>query len=61
MGLAERRIIRDFEENDLPGLKSQVEEAAGFPVAIEVHWDNLARPEKRTSLSKAGRRFISSR
>lgn len=42
MTLAERRILNDFETGHLPALKARVEEAAGFPVPMEIHWDTLA-------------------
>ena len=41
MGLTERRAAKEFETKDYPELKSRVEEAAGFPVEIEVVWDTL--------------------
>jgi hypothetical protein len=42
--LAERRIVSEFETGPYPALKTRVEEAAGFPVPMEVHWDTLAVP-----------------
>jgi hypothetical protein len=42
--LAQRRVVQDFETNQFPALKNQIEEAAGFPVPIEVNWDSLAVP-----------------
>jgi hypothetical protein len=44
MTLAERRIVSEFESGLYPALKTRVEEAAGFPVPIEVRWDTLAVP-----------------
>ena len=41
MGLAERRIVKDFQDNHLPALKKQVDETAGFEVPLEVNWDSL--------------------
>jgi len=49
MGLNERRTTHDFQTNELPGLQAQVDEAAGFKVPIEVHWDNLT-PEGEAHL-----------
>lgn len=46
MGLAERRITMDFQQNVFPGLKKQIDEAAGFEVPVEVDWENIAEPEK---------------
>jgi len=42
MGLAERRAIKDFQDNHLPMLQAEIHKAAGFPVPIEVTWDQLA-------------------
>ena len=44
MTLAERRVVKEFERDHLPALKTRVEEAAGFPVPLEVQWDTLAVP-----------------
>lgn len=44
MTLAERRMVNEFENGQFPALKNRVEEAAGFPVPLEVHWDSLAVP-----------------
>ena len=44
MTLAERRIVKDFETDRFPALRTRVEEAAGFPVPMEVQWDTLAVP-----------------
>jgi len=42
MGLAERRAIKDFQDNHLPKLQAEIHKAAGFPVPIEVNWEQLA-------------------
>jgi hypothetical protein len=42
MGLAERRAIKDFQDNHLPKLQADIHAAAGFPVPLEVTWDQLA-------------------
>ncbi len=42
MGLAERRSAERFKNEDYPGWKSQIDEAAGFDVPVEVNWDELA-------------------
>jgi hypothetical protein len=44
VNLAERRVATEFESNTYPALKARIEEAAGFPVPIEVKWDTLAAP-----------------
>jgi hypothetical protein len=40
--LAQRRVVQEFETNRFPALKSQLEEAAGLPIPLEVNWDSLA-------------------
>lgn len=49
MGLNERRVTHDFQTNELPGLQTRVDEAAGFNVPIEVNWDKLT-PEGESRL-----------
>jgi hypothetical protein len=43
MGLAERRATKDFQDNHLPGLTSEVHALAGFDVPIEIRWEQLAK------------------
>jgi hypothetical protein len=45
MGLAERRSVERFKNEDYPGWKSRIDEAAGFDVPIEVTWEELAVPD----------------
>lgn len=42
MGLAERRGAERFKNDDYPGWKSRIDEAAGFDVPVEVAWEELA-------------------
>ncbi|MEV7392207.1 MULTISPECIES: hypothetical protein [unclassified Streptomyces] len=42
MGLAERRSVERFKNDDYPGWKSRIDEAAGFEVPVEVAWQELA-------------------
>jgi hypothetical protein len=42
MGLAERRGAERFKNDDYPGWKSRIDQAAGFDVPVEVAWDELA-------------------
>jgi hypothetical protein len=42
MGLAERRGVERFKNEDYPGWKSRIDEAAGFEVPVEVAWEELA-------------------
>lgn len=41
LGLPERRGIAAFEERVLPGLRAEVNEAAGFELPIEIDWPNV--------------------
>jgi hypothetical protein len=54
MGLAEKRVVKDFETNVYPGLKKQIDETAGFEVTVEVRWDTLAKDDGYTHLWKEG-------
>jgi hypothetical protein len=42
MGLAERRGAERFKNDNYPGWKSRIDEAAGFEVPVEVNWEELA-------------------
>lgn len=42
MGLAERRGAERFKNDDFPGWKERIDEAAGFAVPVEVAWEELA-------------------
>lgn len=44
MGLAERRASMEFQEAVFPGLKSQIDKAAGFEVPMQIDWQSLAQP-----------------
>jgi hypothetical protein len=44
IGLAERRAIASYQQERFPGLEKAIQDAAGFPVAVEVAWDQLAVP-----------------
>ncbi|MBA3707892.1 MAG: hypothetical protein H0W83_03615 [Planctomycetes bacterium] len=41
MGLAERRASMQFQSEQFPKLKKEVDVAAGFEVPLEVDWDTL--------------------
>lgn len=45
MGLAERRALKDFQDNHLPALLAEIQRLAGFAVPVEANWDQLARPD----------------
>ena len=42
MGLAERRAVERFKNDDYPGWKSRIDQAAGFEVPVEVAWEELS-------------------
>lgn len=42
MGLAERRGAERFKNDDYPGWKARIDQAAGFEVQVEVIWEELA-------------------
>jgi hypothetical protein len=45
MGLAERRAVERFKNEDYPGWKQQIDGAAGFDVPVEVDWTELGVPD----------------
>jgi hypothetical protein len=45
MGLAERRATKEFQEKSLPGLKAEIEKLVGFPIAVDINWEQLARDD----------------
>ena len=49
MGLAERRALLEFQNDQLPALQARIEQAAGCPVTLEVDWDSIA-PEGESLL-----------
>lgn len=42
VGLAERRAIAAYRKSQYPALEKAIQDAAGFPVPVEVAWDQLA-------------------
>jgi hypothetical protein len=42
MGLAERRASKEFQDKHFPELRNELHKVAGFPVPLEVSWDQLA-------------------
>lgn len=44
VGLAERRAIAAYRESRYPAQEKAIQEAAGFPVPVEVAWDPLTIP-----------------
>ncbi|MDD5091645.1 MAG: hypothetical protein PHQ23_12110 [Candidatus Wallbacteria bacterium] len=45
MGLAEKRAVKEFQDNHLEPAKKALNDAAGFEVPLEVDWDAIAIPE----------------
>ena len=42
MGLAERRATKEFQDKSFPELKNEIHKLAGFPVPLDVLWEQLA-------------------
>lgn len=42
MGLAERRAVERFKNDEYPNWKARIDQAAGFEVPVEVAWEELA-------------------
>ncbi len=42
MGLKEKRVVKEFQDEHYENYKKQVNEAAKFDVNMEVDWDSLA-------------------
>ena len=52
MGLAERRGVEQFKNDDYPGWKSRIDEASGFEVPVEVDWEELAVADYASSYAE---------
>lgn len=44
IGLAERRAITAYRQDHYPALEKAIQDGAGFPVPVEVAWDQLTLP-----------------
>ena len=44
IGLAERRAIAAYKQEKWPAIQQGIQQAAGFPVPVEVEWDQLTLP-----------------
>ena len=42
MGLAERRASKEFQDKQFPELRNEIHKVAGFPVPVEVAWEQLS-------------------
>lgn len=54
LGLAERRAIKNYQDAVYPGIKQQIDAAAGMPVPVEVAWDKIAIPGKAADFAEPG-------
>jgi hypothetical protein len=45
MGLAERRATKEFQDKQLPALQAAIDAAAGFPVSLNIQWEQLAKED----------------
>jgi hypothetical protein len=54
VGLAERRAIAAYRESRYPAQEKAIQEAAGFPVPVEVAWDQLTIPGDATYYADPG-------
>jgi hypothetical protein len=41
MGLAERRVAKEFQDTLFPGFKKEIDQALGFDIPVEVNWESL--------------------
>jgi hypothetical protein len=46
LGLAERRATQDYQAGVYPGLKKQIDDAAGFEVPMQIDWQAMAEPNR---------------
>ncbi|HTE53555.1 MAG TPA: hypothetical protein VK698_22020 [Kofleriaceae bacterium] len=56
MGLAERRATKIFQDKSYPALVADIQKLAGFPVPIEVQWEQLAKESYADSFEEAWRK-----
>lgn len=52
--LAERRAIKEYEENQFKELNAEIQAAAGFDLPVSVDWDKLALPGQASNYSNDG-------
>jgi hypothetical protein len=46
MGLAERRVAKEFRDQIFPQWKQKIDTAAGWSVPVEIDWDSLQSPNE---------------
>jgi hypothetical protein len=49
MGLLEKRVAKQYEENELPKLVAEINALAGFDVEFSINWESIA-VEDQTNL-----------
>ena len=52
MGLAERRALKEYQDQKFPAVKAALDEAAGFDVPLEVHWEKIAADGQASNYAK---------
>ena len=52
MGLAERRSVERFKNDDYPAWKARIDAAAAYVVPVEVAWDELAVADYASSYAE---------
>jgi len=52
--LAERRAIKEYQENQFEELKAEIISAAGYELPLNVDWDKLALPGQGPNYSNEG-------
>ena len=46
LGLAERRALKEYQDNTYPAIEAAIKKAANFDVEINVKWEEIAKPEQ---------------
>ncbi len=46
LGLAERRALKEYQDNYYPSIEEAIKKAAHFDVEIDVKWEEIAKPEQ---------------
>ena len=50
MGIAQRRIVKDYQESIFPGWKKQFDEVCGCEIPMEVKWETMQKDEYNRDL-----------
>jgi hypothetical protein len=43
LGLAERRALKEYQDTQFPEIKKGIETAAGFAIALDIKWEQIAK------------------